>query len=387
MPAASTPGRCRAGTSLPTATGARRISPRLAAPPTAAAAARPVAQALARCEPPLRTYRTLRQARASHPGRGQGRRPALQPSRDACDGGARSASAAHEDSASAAHEDSAPASTSSSSSLSLLAALASTAATSLLTALPAAAAGGGGLSYDPASGSDFLKNVAGVAYVVLLVIFAGRLLTRRASTATSTRLASAAPAPPSRRREVARATPGRAAWAALQAGACAAALYAVCLGVDAFFEGRALPDAYSARNIAVTLRTIGRGLAYLLTFIFGANAVGLTGRVMTGGRSGRDGQAQARYARPRFSPRRRPPPPPKPHLALTTPSPQHTITTGLAIQLVFYPEPEDLYAVPAGGDKGSTAGVSADASPGGEAAGAAAGAGEAGHLPPPATPS
>ena len=136
--------------------------------------------------------------------------------------------------------------------------------------------------YDPTPGSEVLKNVAGAAYVVLIIIFAARLLRRRAATATSTRFASSPPPEvPVRRRAVARATPANAAWAAAQAGACAAALYAVCLGVDAFFEGRDLPDAYSARNIAVTLRTIGRGMAYLLTFIFGANAVGLTGERKT----------------------------------------------------------------------------------------------------------
>ena len=74
------------------------------------------------------------------------------------------------------------------------------------------------VAYDPASGSDFLKNVAGAAYVVLLVVFAARLLRKRATTATSQRFAStvdaqerlaavgrAAPRP------MVKATPGRAA--------------------------------------------------------------------------------------------------------------------------------------------------------------------------------
>lgn len=172
-------------------------------------------------------------------------------------------------------------------SLPALLALAATCASAALPApLLAAATAPPAADYDPTAGSDVLKNVAGAAYVVLIIVFAVRLLRRRAATATSQRFASssqatgasaAAAAAPTRRRETARATPANAAWAAAQAGACAAALYAVCLGVDAFFEGRDLPDAYSARNIAVTLRTIGRGLAYLLTFIFGANAVGLAG--------------------------------------------------------------------------------------------------------------
>jgi hypothetical protein len=47
--------------------------------------------------------------------------------------------------------------------------------------------------------------------------------------------------------------------------------------VDAFFETFELPEGYTAHNIAVTLRTVGRGLSYLLTFIFAANAAGLGG--------------------------------------------------------------------------------------------------------------
>jgi Protein of unknown function (DUF3082) len=77
---------------------------------------------------------------------------------------------------------------------------------------------------------------------------------------------------------------------ALQAGVVAALLFALCTKLDAFFDGVDLPDGYTQRNIAVTLRTIGRGLSYLLTFIYAANAVGLG---------------------------------------------------GLAVQLVFYPEPEE----------------------------------------------
>lgn len=77
---------------------------------------------------------------------------------------------------------------------------------------------------------------------------------------------------------------------ALQAGVVATILFALCTKLDAFFDGVDLPDGYTQRNIAVTLRTIGRGLSYLLTFIYAANAVGLG---------------------------------------------------GLAVQLVFYPEPEE----------------------------------------------
>lgn len=161
------------------------------------------------------------------------------------------------------------------------------------------------IPYDPSAVSDFLRNVAGAAYVVLLVIFAFRLLRRRADFATSTRIARGGGGgtsnvvdggrgltPEQRRqnfiadqasqsarrsRKPVRATPLRAAVGSLQAGACALLLWQVCTRVDAFFETFKLPDSYTAHNIAVTLRTVGRGLSYLLTFIFAANAVGLGG--------------------------------------------------------------------------------------------------------------
>ena len=53
-------------------------------------------------------------------------------------------------------------------------------------------------------------------------------------------------------------------------------------GVDAFFDRQALPDIntqYTAHNITVLVQTVCRGLVYLITFIFGANAVGLAGQL------------------------------------------------------------------------------------------------------------
>jgi hypothetical protein len=47
--------------------------------------------------------------------------------------------------------------------------------------------------------------------------------------------------------------------------------------VEGAINVQALPDAYTARNIAITVRTIIIGLLYLVTFIFSANTVGLAG--------------------------------------------------------------------------------------------------------------
>lgn len=84
-------------------------------------------------------------------------------------------------------------------------------------ASPLAAAAADAIPYDKSAGSDFLKNVAGAAYVVLLVVFAARLLRKRATTATSQRFASAVKAQESldavraTPRPTVRATPARAA--------------------------------------------------------------------------------------------------------------------------------------------------------------------------------
>jgi uncharacterized protein (DUF697 family) len=52
----------------------------------------------------------------------------------------------------------------------------------LLAAGPVLAAEG--VKYDPAGGGDFVKNLAGVAYLGLVLFFIVRLLSKRARTAT-----------------------------------------------------------------------------------------------------------------------------------------------------------------------------------------------------------
>jgi len=69
------------------------------------------------------------------------------------------------------------------------------------------------------------------------------------------------------------ATPLRSGFA--QAGTICYLLYLATTAVDGFFGAKTLPDQYTARNIAVLVSTVARGLFYLITFIFGANALGL----------------------------------------------------------------------------------------------------------------
>lgn len=68
--------------------------------------------------------------------------------------------------------------------------------------------------------------------------------------------------------------PGRSA---VKLGVLACLLFQLSSGVDGYFEGQPLPDQLTARNITITLRTVVRGLSYLMTFLFAANTVGLTG--------------------------------------------------------------------------------------------------------------
>ena len=52
-------------------------------------------------------------------------------------------------------------------------------------------------------------------------------------------------------------------------------LYAFASKVSASFDGKALPESETVRQISITVRTIVEGLTYLATFVYAANGVGL----------------------------------------------------------------------------------------------------------------
>lgn len=165
-------------------------------------------------------------------------------------------------------------------------------------ALAAAAAAdteGAAVPYDPSGGEGLVKTVSGALYVGLVSFFLWRVLGRRARRARQERLAGQAPVETPftsllrrlrDKRDAMRADeraqgqagepgPADALLGAVQAGAIAAGLWFFTTKVELAVANSVLPDGFTARNMAVTVRTILLGLLYLVTFIFSANCVGL----------------------------------------------------------------------------------------------------------------
>lgn len=153
-------------------------------------------------------------------------------------------------------------------------------------------------SYSPEQGSETLKNVAGIGYIILVIFYFFRLFKKRAEKAASEPLSSNAKGTPGqqaqldkgetaedlsaldREQTVDTSTPGdvsvlQCAIGVAQAGTICFLFYLLSRVVDDYFAHQNLPSQYTARNITLLIQSVVRGLVYLVTFIFGANATGL----------------------------------------------------------------------------------------------------------------
>jgi hypothetical protein len=147
------------------------------------------------------------------------------------------------------------------------------------------------VTYNNAAQEETLKNAAGIGYVLLVAWFLYRVLRRRAKRAKEEKLAGQdngpsffdsirekiMPSGSTKIDEVKEATPFDALIGAAQAGGIGFGLFIFSSKMTAIIGQQSLPDAYTARNITVTVRTILQGLTWLATFIFCTNAVGLFG--------------------------------------------------------------------------------------------------------------
>lgn len=146
-------------------------------------------------------------------------------------------------------------------------------------------------SYSPEQGSETFKNIAGVGYIILVVFYFFRLFTKRAEKAASEPIASTAQNPAVDQQgsddlsaldknSEEESTPGdvtvvQCLIGVAQAGTICFLFYLLSKVVDDYFAHQDLPLQYTARNITLLIQSVVRGLVYLITFIFGANATGL----------------------------------------------------------------------------------------------------------------
>lgn len=134
--------------------------------------------------------------------------------------------------------------------------------------------------YSPGAGADVVKNIAGTAYAALLAFWLFKVIGRRVKRGQTERLARERSEEEEAEDEAAdkkEVTAGAAAFGALQAGFFTYLLFLLSNSISGYFTNQELPDQFTAKNITVTIRTAVGGLAYLATFIFGANTLGLAG--------------------------------------------------------------------------------------------------------------
>mmetsp|Transcript_39333 Transcript_39333/g.70459 ORF Transcript_39333/g.70459 Transcript_39333/m.70459 type:complete len:305 (-) Transcript_39333:426-1340(-) len=142
-------------------------------------------------------------------------------------------------------------------------------------------------AYNPADGSKLFETIAGVLYILLVVWFLGRTISRRVNKFTTERIGGGVPSGSSTEEgessviiqsdQGKAATPLGALTGAAIAFAISTVLWQLCLKVDDYFDHQAISTQFTVQKLQITIQTITRGMVYLCTFIFAANGTGLIG--------------------------------------------------------------------------------------------------------------
>jgi len=167
--------------------------------------------------------------------------------------------------------------------------VAASARTAALLALVVAAASDVGVAhaglYDsvgvPADEATPLQNLFGFFFTAFSFWYFARAVQKRSGKAREFRVANRLPEEERKRidEERSQKTKELTAMQSLTGGltglGISAVLYVFASKVSASFDGKALPESETVRQISITVRTIVEGLSYLATFVYAANGVGL----------------------------------------------------------------------------------------------------------------
>ena len=133
----------------------------------------------------------------------------------------------------------------------------------------------------PADEATPLQNVFGFFFTAFSFWYFARAVRKRSGKAREFRVANRLPEEERKKMDEERAqktkelTAMQSFTGGLTGLGISAVLYVFASKVSASFDGKALPESETVRQISITVRTIVEGLSYLATFVYAANGVGL----------------------------------------------------------------------------------------------------------------
>ena len=126
-----------------------------------------------------------------------------------------------------------------------------------------------------------LQNLFGLMFTGFSLWYFARAVTRRSGKAREFRVANRLPEEERKKidEERSKKTKELSAMQSFTGGVTgigiSIVLYLFASKISAAFDGKSLPESETVRQISITVRTIVEGLAYLATFVYAANGVGL----------------------------------------------------------------------------------------------------------------